>query len=140
MWLVLAGLSILLVVSAFSDLAHGVIYDWVTLPGIGLGLMAHGLTGGQAGVERALLGLGVGAAVFGLFFLLGSLGGGDVKVMAAVGALGGYPFVLWAMLYTVAIGGVMGLAVLMKAGRQGTVPYGFAIASGTACAWVVQGL
>lgn len=140
MWFVLAGLSVLLVVTAFSDLAHGLVYDWVTLPGIGLGLAAHSLTDGQAGLERALLGLGVGAAVFGLFFLLGSLGGGDVKAMAAVGSLGGYPFVLWAMLYTVVIGGVMGLAVLLRVGRQGTVPYGFAIASGTACAWAVQGL
>lgn len=144
MWLVLLGLSVLLVVTAFTDLAYGLVYDWLTIPAACLGLLVHTLVDGWAGTERAALGLAVAVGIFGLGVLLGGLGGGDAKAMAAVGALGGYPFILWALLYTAVIGGVIGLVVLMRSGpgnrKSATVPYGLAIAVGTASAWVIQGL
>ncbi len=144
MWLVLLGLSVLLIVTAFTDLAHGLVYDWVTIPAACLGLLAQTLADGWAGTERAALGLAVAVGVFGLGVLLGGLGGGDLKAMAAVGALGGYPFILWAILYTIVIGGVIGVGVLIRSGpgnqHHQTVPYGLAIAVGTASAWLIQGL
>jgi prepilin peptidase CpaA len=41
------------------------------------------------------------------------MGGGDVKLMAAVGALKGYPFVVSALFYSLIVGVCIGVAVLI---------------------------
>jgi prepilin peptidase CpaA len=41
------------------------------------------------------------------------MGGGDVKLMAAVGALKGYPFVVSALFYSLIVGVVIGVAMLI---------------------------
>ncbi len=159
-------LFLLLVVSVYSDLSHHRVYDWVTIPGILLGIALNSVFYGGAGFWNSLLGFVVGFGVFFIAFIAGGIGGGDVKLMGAVGALAGYPFVLWAVLYTTLIGGLMGMIVLIWHGELGsglkrsfrflftfrarerlisegkgrTIPYGFAIVLGTYCAWFLKGL
>jgi prepilin peptidase CpaA len=53
-----------------------------------------------------------GAGVFLVFYLLGGMGGGDVKLMAGFGALLGVQLLLQAALWTAGCGGVMALAVI----------------------------
>ena len=48
-----------------------------------------------------------------MLFVLGWMGGGDVKLMAAVGALKGYPFVVSALFYSLIVGVVIGVAMLI---------------------------
>lgn len=70
---------------------------------LGLGALADGLLG-------ALLGFGLALP----FFLVGGLGGGDVKLLAAVGAFLG-PRDLWfALLVMALVGGVMAVVVILR--------------------------
>jgi len=88
-----------------ADLRTGRIPNVVTLPAVGLGLIGHTLFGGLAG-EPGQLGLAGAAAGLAAGFLpmlaaalAGGVGMGDAKLMAAVGALGGWRFALATMLY-----------------------------------------
>ena len=59
----------------------------------------------------ASLGLAVGLAVFFPFFALGGMGGGDVKLMAALGTWIGWSPIVWTALYGAVAGGVMAVGV-----------------------------
>lgn len=84
-------------------------------------LLYHGLTAGVGGVVTALLGLLLGGALLLIPYLLGGTGGGDIKALAALGALLGPVGIFQMFLYAGLAGG--GLALLhYAAGRtQGGV-------------------
>ena len=114
--------------------------------------MANGVTGGWGGLGESALGWLAGAALLAVQFALGAMGGGDLKLMAAIGALQGPHVVLLTAVYTALVGGVLAVVELVRArgiksavrylvgGRRGGVPgaapsvatiaYGPAIAAG----------
>jgi prepilin peptidase CpaA len=73
------------------------------------GLLYHFKSGGFPGAGWALLGLLTGLGLFLIPFLLGGMGAGDVKALAALGALLGPKIIFQVFLYTAIIGGGMGL-------------------------------
>jgi prepilin peptidase CpaA len=79
-------------------------------------LAYHLLTGGLAGLAHSAGGWAVGAAVFMLPFALRGMGGGDVKLMAALGAWVGPLDALWLALYAGIAGGILGVVVALGAG------------------------
>lgn len=89
-------------VACVTDLRSATIPNWLSLGALGAGLVLQGLSSGVWGLGVAL----VGALVCGLvplfLFWRGGLGGGDVKLLAALGALlgarTGLQVQLWAML------------------------------------------
>src|SRR5690606_22083426 len=54
----------------------------------------------------------IGFAVFLVFFLLGGMGGGDIKLMAAFGAIVGKSQIVNAAVWTAMVGGVIALFYL----------------------------
>ena len=111
-------------------------------------------------------GLAIGFGFLFVFYLFGGVGGGDVKLMGASGALLGSNLILPAMMYTAVLGALLGvmmviwrkdfwarltwrlerLAFWRRADEAGpppsspvTVPYGLAIAVGCLLALVVRG-
>ena len=84
------------------------------LAGIGLGLSAAGVSG--IPVWASMLGFVVGLALMMPGHVLGATGAGDVKLMAAVGAIVGPALVVTAFLFTAVAGGV--LAVVVAARRR----------------------
>jgi prepilin peptidase CpaA len=104
---------LLLVLCAYWDLRYRRIPNWATLPGIVLGLGINGLLSGWAGMKTSGIGFLVGFGALLVLFVLGWMGGGDVKLMAAVGALKGYPFVVSALFYSLIVGVVIGVAMLI---------------------------
>ena len=64
------------------------------------------------GAVHALAGAAAGFAVFLVFYLLGGMGGGDVKLMAGFGALLGTGRLIEAALWTAGVGGLLALGVL----------------------------
>lgn len=119
-------LAAVLAVAVVTDLRRGLIPNWLTLPAMAAGLALGGFVGGWAGLGWAAVGLLAGGLVFLPAFVLGGAGGGDVKLLAAVGALGGPVFGLKAAAYACLAGGAWALARLARAGklRQGLAGVG----------------
>jgi len=103
----------LLVLCAYWDVRYRRIPNWATLPGVALGLGMNGLFLGWHGLKISGLGFLIGFGALLVLFVLGWMGGGDVKLMAAVGALKGYPFVVSALFYSLVVGVVIGIAMLI---------------------------
>jgi prepilin peptidase CpaA len=74
-------------------------------------LVYHAWTGGGYGLGVSAGGWALGVALFLPMFLLKGMGGGDVKLLGAVGAWLGPMGVLYAGLYSVLAGGVLALVV-----------------------------
>lgn len=89
---------VVLAIAVWKDLQSNKIPNWLTLPSIVIGLALCYFDNGLIGLKLSAIGLGVGFVVFLIPFALGGMGGGDVKLMAAVGALIGWPLVVWAVL------------------------------------------
>lgn len=88
-----------------------------TMAGIGLGLSATGLSG--LPLWASFLGFAVGLALMMPGYLLGATGAGDVKLMAAVGAIVGPGMAVTAFLFTAIAGGVLAVIVAIRRRRLG---------------------
>jgi prepilin peptidase CpaA len=104
---------LLLVLCAYWDLRYRKIPNWATLPGIALGFGMNSLLYGWAGLKTSGLGFLVGFGALLVLFVFSWMGGGDVKLMAAVGALKGYPFVVSALFYSLLVGVFIGVVMLI---------------------------
>jgi prepilin peptidase CpaA len=82
-------LGILVAVAAVTDIWFRRIPNWLVLAGVAAGLAWHLYSGGLSGLGRAATGLGVGFILYFPLFLLRALRGGDVKLLAAAGAIAG---------------------------------------------------
>lgn len=125
---------------AMTDARAYIIPDEFTWGGLVIGLL-FSLAGGLAGLGYALLGAGVG---FGILWLVGTagtwifkedaMGGGDVKMMAMVGAFVGWQGVL----LTIFLGALIGSLIfvpLMLIGQKKLVPFGIFLAIGAAATY-----
>jgi prepilin peptidase CpaA len=88
-----------------------------TMAGIGVGLAASGVSGVSLG--GSVVGFLLGFALMLPGHALGATGAGDVKFMAAVGAIVGPALVVSAFLFTAVAGGVLALAVAIRRQRLG---------------------
>jgi leader peptidase (prepilin peptidase)/N-methyltransferase len=122
---------------AITDARAYIIPDEFSWGGLVIGLL-FSLAGGLPGLGNALLGAAVG---FGLLWLVGTvgtwifkedaMGGGDVKMMAMVGAFVGWQGVL----LTIFLGALIGSLIfvpLMLLGQKKLVPFGIFLAVGAA--------
>ncbi len=90
-----ALLCLVLVVAAWTDVRTGLIYNWLTLPAMALGLVwsalagavNEGWSGAGLGLGGSFVGLLVGLVPCAILVLWVGLGAGDAKLMGAVGAL-----------------------------------------------------
>lgn len=150
-----------LAVAVFTDCRWRLIPNKLTLTAMAVGLMLQIASQGWLGLAWGLGGLAAGFGLMMIPFTFGQMGGGDVKLMAALGSLlGGYA-ILNVFLYTTLAGGVLALGyaashkegfdTLRRAGQLAaglfrlrkhadsapdapdtlTIPYGVAIAAGT---------
>jgi len=95
-----------------EDLRSRRIPNWIPLAALIAGLVwnvaAHGWRGGVS----SLLGAVAGFAVFLVFYILGGMGGGDIKLMGGFGAVIGIHHVLAAAFAAAICGALIALAVL----------------------------
>ncbi|MDO8692388.1 MAG: A24 family peptidase [Dehalococcoidia bacterium] len=111
------ALAVALVAAVIFDLRERRIPNWVTLPGIVAGLALQSARGGGDGLVTGLAGAAVGTGLLALPFSLKWVGGGDVKLLAAVGAFMGATFTLWALLFACAAGGIIAMGWLAFTGN-----------------------
>jgi prepilin peptidase CpaA len=100
------------IAACVDDLRRRQISNWIPGSAFVSGLALQTVQHGWRGAGSALLGTLAGAGVFLIFYLLGGMGGGDVKLMAGFGALLGAKRLFEAALWTAGCGGVMALAVI----------------------------
>jgi prepilin peptidase CpaA len=133
--------------AVIDDLARRHIANWIPAAALAGGIGWQIGRAGWPGAVTALAGTAAGFAVFLIFYLLGGMGGGDIKLMAGFGALLGAERLFEAALWTAGIGGIMALAVLgwralrrpkptpevrsvEEREREASIPYAPAIALG----------
>lgn len=94
-------LFIILFYSLYTDLRFGKIFNFVTLPAVGAGLVLNSLSDPAGHLHGLASSFAAAAGAFIFFiipFTLGALGGGDVKLMMAIGALKGHIFLFYAVI------------------------------------------
>ena len=114
-WL-LDGAVIAALLGAYFDVISRRIPNRLTYPAIVLGLALRAVCLGWRGLGSGLLGLLLCGGLFFLLFVIGAMGGGDVKLMATVGAWVGFGHAATALAVCAIAGGViaMGYVVLYK--------------------------
>lgn len=137
--MIFVGLATALLIVSFIDLAHTIVPDTITLPGIVIGFMTS-LTLTSTGLVNALIGFALGGGLFLLIALVsrGGMGGGDIKLIAMIGAFLGWQAVLVTILFGAFLGALVGLSLIVckKKGRKDPVPFGPFLAFGALIAMV----
>ena len=84
------ALIALILVAAAYDIRYRRIPNWLTLTGVVTGLALNTfIYQGWPGLRLSVFGLAVSFGVYFALYMLRAMGGGDVKLMAAIGALVG---------------------------------------------------
>lgn len=109
------ALLALVVIAGYTDLRTRRIPNALTLGGFVLALVLRALPGGEPLLPGVLGGLAAFALAVPLV-LMGGLGGGDAKLLAAVGAFVGLPDLPVALLGTALAGGAMALVAVLRQG------------------------
>ena len=111
-------LTVIAVVAAIYDFRFRRIPNWLTLSGVlvGIGLNSF-LNSAAYSWKSALMGLGLASLIYFPLYLLRGMGAGDVKLMAAIGALVG-PW-NWFGIFVVSniFGGLAAVVLLLTRGR-----------------------
>lgn len=98
--------AVLGVAASTTDLRNRTVPNWLTCSGVLCGLLWYGATEGLRGAGFSLAGAAVGFVSLLVFFLWGGMGGGDVKLAAAFGALVGPVLIFQALIWIALLGGV----------------------------------
>jgi len=136
-----------LIVITFIDLDFQIIPDRITLSGIPIGFLAGSFLlpdpfarSSLLGMKESLIGMITGFGLFYFVALIGSaifkkeaMGGGDVKMMAMVGALTGWKAVLLTTFLGSLTGSIIGILLIVLKGkdRKAKIPFGPFLALGT---------
>lgn len=107
---------VVVVVATVTDLRSRRIPNWLVLPFLGAGILVSGWLHGWHGLGQSLAGAGLGLVLFGIFFWLGGMGAGDVKLAAAIGAWVGPQQLLIALVLTGLAGGAIVLVWAVAGG------------------------
>lgn len=106
---------VLVCVAVCTDLLWRRIPNWLTMPFVFLGFWLNiAQLGPGPGTVYAFKGLVAGLLVFMVPFLLGGAGGGDVKLLGAIGSIVGGYAVCWTFLYGAMAGGIVSLFLLLR--------------------------
>ena len=105
-------LIVLLLIAATTDFRENKIYNWTTYPGILLGFTLRAMEG-WSGLEQSIAGFFLCGIIMVVCFVFFSLGGGDVKLMAMVGAFLGPGKGIEAMLWTFILGACLAVVLLI---------------------------
>src|SRR3982750_2902867 len=107
-------IGVVLVAGAY-DARYRKIPNWLSLSGLILGLGINTLLSGWGGLGAAALGFGLAMLIYTPIYLVRGMGAGDVKLMAAIGAIVGPHDWLGIFIATALVGGVVSLtAVVIK--------------------------
>lgn len=128
----------ILILIIITDLEHRLILHIVTFPSTLLALLGSFFVS-HTNLKLALIGAVVGFVAFYLFFLLGqflfgpgALGFGDVTLSMTMGAMLGFPYIVFALVIGILLGGAVSLLLVFtrRRARRSYIPYGPYLALG----------
>lgn len=134
-----AFLSALIVITVI-DLYHQIIPDEISLPGIGVGLLASLILKNITFWESLIGAISGGGSLFLVavayqwLFKREGMGGGDVKLLAMIGAFLGWKAVILTILLSSLIGSIIGIAIILIKGKdfKYAIPFGPFLSLGAA--------
>lgn len=106
-------LTVLVIVAAIYDIRSRRIPNWLVTAGTVVGVALNGFLFEFDGVRLSLLGIGLALLVYIPLFALRAMGAGDVKLMGAIGSLGGPGAWLVIFVCTAIAGGVIAIVLLI---------------------------
>ena len=104
---------LLVAIAAWTDLRERKLYNWNTYPGMLIGMAMHALPGSPISLSDSLAGWLACGFLMLLCFVLMPVGGGDVKLLAMIGAGLGLEDGLTALLWTCTLGAISALAAVI---------------------------
>jgi prepilin peptidase CpaA len=99
--------------AGITDLRWRRIPNWLTYSAVPIAITLHAIADGWRGARLSLIGTGVGLAVLLPLVLLRSLGGGDWKLVGALGAFFGWQRLIQVLIYTLLLNGLMALLMII---------------------------
>src|SRR5579872_1491277 len=109
--------TLLAIAGGWTDWRSRRIPNWLTVPGLLLGIAMNSWLHGWAGAKASLLGAGLGLALLLPFVLIRSLGAGDWKFVGALGAFLGPENLLTVLLLGILVNGLMALIMIVRKKR-----------------------
>ena len=126
-----------LVVISFIDLSHRVIPDVISIPGIFVGIGVHLILEGSGRYPQAAMNSVVGAVLGGaMLFVVAfvyekikkqeGLGGGDIKLIAMLGAFFGWRAAIFILFMSSVLGSIVGavLVLVLRKDMKYAIPFG----------------
>ncbi len=110
---ILGGAVLLAIVAGWTDYRSRRIPNWLTVPGLAIGIGINVAAAGWGGLKTSLLGAGLGLLLLLPFVLLRSLGAGDWKLAGALGAFVGAGVLVNLLLGSAFVAGVMAVALVI---------------------------
>ncbi len=110
---ILALAVVLAAVAGVTDWRTRRIPNWLTVPGLLVGVAANAMAGGLPGVKFSLLGAGLGLLLLLPFVFLRSLGAGDWKLAGALGAFVGWELLLSLLMGSIFVAGIMAFGLVI---------------------------
>jgi prepilin peptidase CpaA len=91
--------------------------NWLTVPAFFIGIAVRYLIGGWRGAEMGLKGTGLALIVLLPLVLIRALGAGDWKLMGSVGAFLGPRMLLFVLLSSIFVSGLMAVVMMIQTKR-----------------------
>jgi leader peptidase (prepilin peptidase) / N-methyltransferase len=132
MFFIVITLASLLIIISFVDFKTKIIPNFMVAITFGLGVIFAFTKGGS--ITDSILGMLVGGGVLFILALIpNAMGGGDIKLMFALGTFLGLQKTLWAIMFAFIIASIISLLLLMfkVIGRKDHIPFGPFLALGS---------
>ena len=111
---IVLGLAVALAIAAgLMDWRSRRIPNWLTVPGLLIGIAANSTASGLGGLKTSLLGAGLGLLLLLPFVFVRSLGAGDWKLAGALGAFVGPSVLIDLLVVSVFVAGIMALGLVI---------------------------
>ena len=110
-------LLLVVVPAGIVDLRLRRVPNWLTLPAVLVGIGLNWFLYQTPGLWMALKGIGIAMLIYFPLYLLRGMGAGDVKLMAAVGAIAGPANWFGILVLTAAVGAIAGISLVIGKGR-----------------------